>query len=77
MSLVLQLQFVMMNKYSKFGIDTFNTWVMSYIKDFAQWRQQRSQQFGFFIEKSLNVYISIALNSYPANTENDKSLPQV
>ena len=42
MSLVLQLQFVMMSKYSKSGVDTFNTFrEMGYIKVFAQ-RQQRS-----------------------------------
>ena len=40
MPLVLLLHLVMMNKYSKFGVDTFNTfWVMGYIKVFA-WQQQ-------------------------------------
>ena len=35
MRLVLQLHLVMMSKYSKLGIDTFNTfWVMGYIKVF-------------------------------------------
>ena len=35
MSLVLQLYHVKMSKYSKLGIDTFNTfWVVSYIKVF-------------------------------------------
>ena len=33
MPLVLQLHLVMMRKYTKFGVDTFNTfWVMCYIK---------------------------------------------
>ena len=33
MSLVLQLHLVMMSKYAKFGVDTFNIfWVMGYIK---------------------------------------------
>ena len=36
MPLVLQLLLVMMSKYSKFRVDTFNTfWVMRYSKDFA------------------------------------------
>ena len=40
-SLILHL--VMMNKYSKFGVDTF-FWVMGYIKVFAWcWQQQRQQ----------------------------------
>ena len=33
MSLGLQQDLIMMSKYSKFGVDIFNTfWVMSYIK---------------------------------------------
>ena len=36
MPLVLQLHQVLMSKYSKFGVDTYNTfWVMGYIKVFA------------------------------------------
>ena len=41
MSLVLQMQLVMMSKYSKFGVATFNTWVMGYNKVFARRRQQQ------------------------------------
>ena len=50
MPLVLQLHLIMMSKFSKFGVDSFNTfWVMGYIKvlhdnyfDFWQrWRQQQ------------------------------------
>ena len=44
MSLVLQLQLVIMSKYSMFDVDTFNTfWVMGYIKIYVferQWQQQ-------------------------------------
>ena len=37
MSLVLQLHLVMMSKYSKFGADTFNTFLLiGYIKVFAR-----------------------------------------
>ena len=44
MSLVLQLHLVMMSKYSKFGVDTFNTfWEMDYIKVFA-WQKQWSSE---------------------------------
>ena len=43
MSLVLQLHLVMMSKYPKFGVDTFNTfWEMGYITVFAQLQQRRS-----------------------------------
>ena len=41
---LLQLHLVMMSNYSRFGVDTFNTFcVMGYIKVFAwhQWWQQR------------------------------------
>ena len=41
MPLVFQLHLVMMRKYSKSGVNTFNTfWVMGYIKDFP-WCQRR------------------------------------
>ena len=45
MPLVLQLHLVIMSKYSKFSVETFNTfWVMGYIKVFARRRrwQRRS-----------------------------------
>ena len=40
MPLVLQLFLVMMSKYPKLGVDTFNTfWVNGYIKVFAWWQE--------------------------------------
>ena len=43
MPLVLPMYLVMISKYSKFGVDTFNIfWVMGYIKVFAQQQQRQS-----------------------------------
>ena len=45
MSIVMQMHVVMMSKYSKFGVHTFNTfWVMGFIKIFVWWLQQQQQQ---------------------------------
>ena len=41
MPFVLQMHLVMMSKYSKFGVDIFNSfWVEGYITVFA-WRRQQ------------------------------------
>ena len=48
MPLVLQLNLVMMSKYSKFGVDTLSTFsVMGYIKVFARQRSSNHNSFTF------------------------------
>ena len=50
MSLVLQLYLVIMTKYSKFGVDTFNKqWVIGYIKVFARWRRRSNNHNSCFL----------------------------
>ena len=75
---VMQLHLIMISKYSKFGVDTFNTfWAMRYIKVFA-WQQQQQQQrwssdhnsSTFFfktdeLKKLAKLYIYIYNNCYP------------
>ena len=51
--LALQLHFVMMSKYSKFGVDALNTfWLMDYIKGFAlrTFRSSDHNSLTFFFE---------------------------
>ena len=62
MPLALQLHLVIMSKYSKFGVDTFNTfWVMIYINFFAQqWWQLWDD----------NLVITIAQFSFQNNQAN-------
>ena len=72
MPLVQQLHLVMMSKYSKFGVDTFNTfWVMSYIKVFAQ-RQSRSQQLDLFFQnrqaKNMVITVIFFVNEFALKT---------
>ena len=49
MFFALHVHLVMMSKYAKFGVDTFNTfWVMGYIKIIAHQHWQSSDHNGFF-----------------------------
>ena len=60
MPLALQLHLVMMRKYSKFGVDTFNTfWEVDYIKDFAwQWSSSDQNKVDFFLETDKNGHLT-------------------
>ena len=64
MPLVLQLHLVMISKYSKSGVDNFNTfWVMGYFKVFAQWQWRRSNDHNSSTF-SLEQTSKIALHKY-------------
>ena len=66
MPLVLQLHLVMINKYSKFGVDTLNTfWVMGYINVFVRrgqrrrWSSDHNSSTFSFKQTSWNEYINM------------------